>query len=334
MLKRNVKDELKREIEKPLTKVVNGYTVPFSCEEEVLKLASLNNHVRDGFIVFDEIPHLYYIKGKSGYTSATTFIHHFFNDFDGQKIASAMVIKKTFTSDPPLEKYMKYQPMRFDTVHLPNGKKKRVQLSNSKLVRRIIDSWEKDGDKQSSLGTVMHRQIELFYNDALNEKEEECIQKTKEFGLFETYHAEIQSRSWQAFRTEMIVWDEETQLCGSIDMIYIDTSLNQDLQAWRDGKITLRVRLVDWKRSKGITTGSYGKFGKGPCCKLPDANFYHYKIQLNLYRYMLEKNYNVQVDSMAICVCHPKNDVYNEFVVGDEQELIRSMVQERIDSNK
>ena len=41
---------------------------------------------------------------------------------------------------------------------------------------------------------------------------------------------------------------------------------------------------------------------------------------------MLEKNYNVTVDSMAILVCHPNQKSYQEIGISDEQELIKQMV--------
>ena len=41
------------------------------------------------------------------------------------------------------------------------------------------------------------------------------------------------------WRTEMMVWDEEYKLAGSIDMIFIDLNTNE-------------LIIVDWKRSKEI----------------------------------------------------------------------------------
>jgi hypothetical protein len=310
----NKKTKLSEEIK---MKIVNGFLVPESCTEEKLKLATINVHPRDQDIIFDEEPHLYYIKGVNNYTSATTFIHHFFEDFDSMGIASRMIKRNDFSKNA---KYQKYQCLKVDD----NGQK----VCDAVLIDKIIKSWELNGTVQSGLGTVMHRNIELFYND------EEYIQNTTEFSYFLNFHKTTLEKNWKPLRTEMIVWDHDSRLCGSIDMIYIDTSLNQNLDEWRKGKGVLHIRLVDWKRSKQITMQSYGKYGKTPCHELPDSNFYHYKLQLNLYKFILEKHYNVQVDSMAILVCHPDNDSYNEFVMGDEQELIKEMIDKRIQTLK
>ena len=93
------------------TKVVNGYTVQVSCSVEILQLAQKNAHKNDDLIVFDEEPHLYYIKGVCDYVSATTFIHGFFSEFEVVPQATRMVSRDDFKSEP---RYEKYQAMRFD----------------------------------------------------------------------------------------------------------------------------------------------------------------------------------------------------------------------------
>ena len=54
-------------------------------------LAKLNPHPRDDFITFDEGPHIYTIKGDSGFTSVTTFNHAHFENFDSDKIIKGMM---------------------------------------------------------------------------------------------------------------------------------------------------------------------------------------------------------------------------------------------------
>lgn len=293
--------------------------VPSTCEEEKLPLAIKNCHPKDNAIAFDEQPHVYYIKGKVGYTSATTFIHGHFGEFDGPNIAKNMIENETF----PNGRYKKYRGMTVDE----KGKK----VSDDILVDRILESWAANSKLQSGLGTIMHRNIELFYNDMYDDTQE----MTKEFSLFLKYHEKVKQRRWVPLRTEMMIWDPDAMLCGSIDMLYIDESLDQDIEAWKRGEATLRVNMVDWKRSKEIKRFPFGnKYGKYPCHQVMDCNYFHYKLQLNLYKWMLEKSYNIQVDSMAILVCHPNNDKYIKYTMTDEQELIQKMVNQRMDSFK
>ena len=49
-------------------------------------LAIKNAHPRDKYITFDEGPHIYTVHGEKGYTSVTTWNHHHFPPFEGDKI--------------------------------------------------------------------------------------------------------------------------------------------------------------------------------------------------------------------------------------------------------
>ncbi len=314
-----------RESAEPLPRrqrqLVGGFWVPLTCSTEKLKLAVQHAHPRDDAIVFDDggdgSLHDYYIQGeKNTFISCTTFIHSFFPEFDAPKVAAGMVAKK--------DKFLK-GPYR----HLVENRTK-----DEDIVQALVDAWRKNGDEQSALGTKMHRNIELFYNDLTPEDS-----SSVEFGHFLKFHSQTVHKNWQALRTEIIVWDEESRICGSVDMLYVDTSLGQSIEAWQRGEIKLRIHLVDWKRSKCISRFAFGdtrnqKFGKPPCDNQPNANYFHYKLQVNLYKYILEKRYNVIVDSMAIVVCHPNQSSFQCIEMPDEQTVIQKMVQTRMEQPK
>ena len=43
---------------------------------------------------------------------------------------------------------------------------------------------------------------------------------------------------------------------------------------------------------------------------IPDSNYWHYALQLNIYKYILNKNYNMLITSLYIIVLHPDNKNY------------------------
>ena len=49
---------------------------------------------------------------------------------------------------------------------------------------------------------------------------------------------------------------------------------------------------------------------KDPLAALPDCNLMHYNLQLNMYRYILESEYAMQVVNMLLCVLHPTQETY------------------------
>ena len=67
------------------------------------------------------------------------------------------------------------------------------------------------------------------------------------------------------------------------------------------------LMIYDWKRSKGISAvNTYDKFATTECIShMPDSNFWHYSLQLNTYRAILEKKYERKVTSLCLVRLHP-----------------------------
>ena len=67
-------------------------------------------------------------------------------------------------------------------------------------------------------------------------------------------------------------------------------------------KVNHKYSILDWKTSKEIKTDSYKmKTGNKPeTHDLLDCKFNHYALQLSLYRYLLEKNYDLELDDQLI----------------------------------
>ena len=63
----------------------------------------------------------------------------------------------------------------------------------------------------------------------------------------------------------------------------------------------------DWKRCKEIQTDAFRQM-KYPIHHLPDSNYYHYALQLNIYRYILESEYEMPIARMCLGVFHPLSD--------------------------
>jgi hypothetical protein len=301
-----------------LVKMFNGFEVPSTCEEERLDLAVRHAHPRDLLIAFAEtIPnsdehHKYFIRGNREYCSVSGFYKQFFQEFDKREVALKMLQRDDFWSN---EKYGEYWPIVKDTT-----------LEES--IEIVIKLWNDNGDLQSKLGTDMHRKIELYLNNSQVHSFEDI-----DFKHFLQLYKDLTSRGLTVFRTEMMMFDDESKLCGCADVIFINNKELQNIEAWKSGLVKLRVHLGDWKRSKQIEKCGYGKIGKFVCKILPNSNYYHYSLQLNLYKYMLEKNYNLIVESMTMYVFHPDNDTYLEFPVKNYQRLILKMIQLRIDNH-
>lgn len=172
----------------------------------------------------------------------------------------------------------------------------------------IKTEWKEKGNYSASLGTLLHASIENYYNQ-LNLSIDTMIEK--EYNYFLDFHQNINS-TLIPFRTEWYIFDEDYQIAGSIDMVYQD-HFN-------------KYHIYDWKRTLGLKKQNPFQQGFYPFQELDDSNWNHYSLQLNLYKYILEKKYNIFIESMNLVCLHPSNDTYIIEQVPNLQPLIQKML--------
>lgn len=143
--------------------------------------------------------------------------------------------------------------------------------------------WARERDDASASGTEMHRQIEDFLNTG-------AIGDHPDFKVFhDTY---TRTRRGEPYRTEWIIFDEETGIAGTIDYLY------------RRGD---QFGMTDWKRSKKISRENRWERPLPPISHLQACNFDQYALQQNIYRLILKKNYGICVDRMMLAQIHGGN---------------------------
>lgn len=171
--------------------------------------------------------------------------------------------------------------------------------------QKLRDTWQ----KASSDGTRMHEAFENFYNFG-------TVVQSAEMNPFLKFSQSMYEQGYRPFRSEWSVYDEEHKLAGTIDQLY-----------FKDDEDVLY--MYDWKRSKNISTYSFGK--KGLLCNfyLNDCNYVHYALQQNLYKYILEKNYNKRVVDLHLFVVNPNTYRSSIIKLPDMQNEIRNMLKLR-----
>jgi hypothetical protein len=178
--------------------------------------------------------------------------------------------------------------------------------------QEIADQWSSSGKEASGAGTNMHLAIEQFLNGAHN-RIEESVKATKEWAYFLNFWRDV-SQYLDPYRTEWEVWDEEFKLTGSIDMVFRRKS---------DGAFV----IYDWKRSKEIKVDNAWDKGLGPMDHLPNSNYWHYTLQLNVYRWFLERHYGLKIVELCIVILHPNNENYQMFKLNLLDDEIQDMLE-------
>lgn len=176
----------------------------------------------------------------------------------------------------------------------------------------ILAQWEKKKTEASGAGTQMHYDIECYYNG------EEVHNESEEFKYFMDFAKEYSHL--KAYRTEWMVYYEEVKICGSIDMVFYNERDNT-------------YEIYDWKRCQEIKyDNEFGKNALVPCIyHLPDTNFWHYSLQLNTYKKILQDKYGLQISDMYLICIHPDNPYkkYDRIKVADLTKEVNELFEYR-----
>ena len=265
-------------------------------------LSFKNHHPRDDFIYFVEKTHQYYVnKSCDGNISCTGLVHSFFGHFNPKETIAKM----------------------------RKGSKWSTSKYYGKTDEEIISEWAASGKEASSAGTAMHLAIEQFLHGS-SELIDPYMLKTTEWAYFMKFWEECGSdlepyrSEWEVYTDFLLPNERKIKLCGSIDMVFRRKS---------DGKLV----IYDWKRSKEIKSENPFQSGLAPLNHLPDTNYWHYTLQLNIYKWILETYYGVTVADLYLVIIHPDNPSYRRMrlnILSDEIEEIMECRRRAVEQNK
>ncbi|CAE7506749.1 unnamed protein product [Symbiodinium sp. CCMP2592] len=232
-------------------------------------LSRLHEHDRDKRINFLSETHVYYVDGVPMSISVTGLVHKFAEIFD----ADGAIANMQNSSRWPRPEYSSVQT---------NG------MLLPMTAEEIKHMWLQNSRDAAHRGTWMHLQIEVLMNGGFG------AGHWPELKLFGQFLREF-SRPLLAFRTEWCIFAKEHSLAGCIDFV-AKTSNNS-------------LVLFDWKRTKNLRMKYTNKFRNmhSPLNHIPDCAGWHYRLQLNTYKYILEHHYGYVVSAMYVVCLHPDN---------------------------
>jgi hypothetical protein len=309
---------------------------------EPLLLERLHSHTRDKRLTFVESIHRYYIDGVATLGSVTGLLHRFASSFEADAVIRNMLDGVRW----PRPAYLKpdahicimassvlveHIEIRGLADRIKNGclspvdvcqEVRRIANSFPDIrqqlldavclgVEEIIAAWDRLREDAAGRGTYMHQQFEYFLNRGLVDLQ------SSEMRMFLRYIKTLEG--WAVYRTEWMIYGEEEWLAGSIDCCLIDSSGS--------------IMLTDWKRSRGLARKyeSYGKYMLEPLQHVPDCSGWRYRLQLNCYKYLLEKYYDCAVSRMCVVCTHPENGAhpYIDVVESLDAEVEAIMCEQR-----
>jgi len=214
--------------------------------------------------------------------------------------------------------------------------KKAVENNTTKDV--IAKEWLDKKNYGLSFGTIIHNYIENFYSNKvisfdhdhyinlLGEKNysvlrEQIIKVIPQFNNFYD-----QNNFYLPIKTEFVVGDmDETKICGMVDVLMYNTKTNT-------------YEIIDYKTNKEFNLCSrFNKKLLSPLNHLDDCEFNTYSLQINLYKYIIEKYCNIKISSCKVLWLSSQNETYKEFLLADLQTEVKNLLKhytESLDNSK
>ncbi len=193
---------------------------------------------------------------KIDWTSVTTLIELFAEEFDEKKVA----------------------------YNCSTGKSK-TKKYNGLSVNQILDLWDSENKRATSLGSRYHWTKEKSLIDNPLQLREGILYPVYPPINHDNKKLSIPQRLTEGIYPEHMMFLKSAKICGQSDRVEI---IKNFIDVY-DHKTNKKLEFESWKNYQGKS-----KKMKSILSHLDDCNFIHYSIQLSIYMYMIKKhNYNL-----------------------------------------
>lgn len=242
-------------------------------------------------VTYHDDPHKYYVDGKE-LISVTTIIHRYQEVFDEEYWSAYKANEYGFSQQ---------------------------------LVKR---AWEFINKKGTMKGSAIHDYAEnLFLNKVFPYPKELIL---NEFGFDPVLpEYEITKRHVDKFyddvmgklipiRTEMVVHDKDTLIGGMVDMLFYNVR-KKEFQIW------------DWKTNKAFTKEMKSRHLTGRLSILEESDLEIYSLQLQLYKYIIEKYIGIKLGQSYLVWFLHNNESYEIIETKNRDYFVKMIIEDRME---
>lgn len=241
-------------------------------------------------VTYYDEPHKYFVDGKE-LISVTTVIH-------------------------------KYQDV-FDEVLWSNIKAQQYNLKPQEILR----AWKFINKKGTMKGSAVHDYAEnLFLNKKFVYPKKQIVSEfgfdpvINEYNLtkkhVDRFHSDVQGKLIP-IRTEFVIYDKESGIAGMLDMLFYNVRM-KEFQIW------------DWKSNKDFTYTCSERHLKDDLFLLEDCDLEVYSIQLQLYKYIIEKYCNIKLGKSYLVWFSHRNDNYKIIETKERSYYVNKIIENRL----
>lgn len=239
-------------------------------------------------IKFEDSSHSYYLDGVK-LTSVTTLIHKYTSHFD--------------------EEY--WLPIKEADYNI--------------LESQLKYAWTFLNNHSTYKGSALHNYIENYYFNKLYEYPSKEILEhfgydpiINQFNIIQKQFHNFYKISFGkliAIKPEYVVYDSEYGVSGMVDMLFYNKKKNC-------------LQIYDWKTNKALRTENRYQKMSGIFSDLDDCEFNIYSLQLNTYKYIIEKNTGVKINGLYIVWFFEGNNSYKIIEIKDMQDRVKLMLED------
>jgi hypothetical protein len=223
------------------------------------------------------------------------------------------------TNSPSVTKLLKKFKKEFDKDAAAARVAKRMRVS----INTVLADWEINNLYSTTIGSMLHKYIENFYCNkrvefegkfnglGFDEKKKIAENLPKLIGYFQNFYNDYSHLL--CARNEIVLGDiDDTRVCGMSDMLCYNTQTDE-------------LEIIDYKTNKKMEKKS--KYGNllYPFDDVSEGELNEYTIQLNTYKYFVEKSTNLKIGKMRIIWFNVVNDNYKVYELDDIQPKIKLM---------
>lgn len=217
---------------------------------------------------------------------------------------------------------------KFDSEVMAEKTAKKKKISK----QEVLDDWAFKGDFSRTKGTLLHKIAEDYWNNKvfpidysiyderfgeglMQERLEACKK------MFLDFYAESKD-SLYPIALELVVGDAELGIAGQIDGLFWSEKRNE-------------IIIIDYKTSKEINEFSkYRKRMLAPISYLQECEINTYSIQLNLYKYILQRVTNLKVGGCYLVHIHEEQEGYALIECKEYQHVVELMIKDYLENKK
>jgi len=239
-------------------------------------------------IKFDDDSHSYFIDNEK-YTSVTTLIHKYSSHFD--------------------EEY--WAPKKAQDYNVST--------------ESVKYAWTFLNELSTYKGSALHNFIENYYYNKIFYYPKKEIENNfgydpiyEDYTLIKNQFIKFYNDSFNRLipiKPEYIVYDKEYKVSGMVDMLFYNIK-------------SKRLEIWDWKTNKKLNRFNDFQKMSGIFSDLDDCEFNTYSLQLNTYKYIIEKNTGIKLGDCYIVWFFSGNKGYEIIKIPDLQHRVETMLNE------